>query len=161
MLRDLRSCITKKDLFSESIEDEETRASRPMAHMKTVGGRRMSLITVSQGRCQFCHRTEEQVARIVAGDSGLICDQCIDIEFALPDPSLRRRLVDALAERTEGATPAFIKELMRRIAQHHLAAAAGGVSQGSVDAALHEMLFSGGVLNKRLLGGEAVSQPRR
>jgi hypothetical protein len=93
------------------------------------------------------------------------------IEFPLPDTSLRRRLIalyacglklpeslmDNLATRTEGASPAFIKELLRRIAQHHLEAAdAEEVSRATADAALDEMLFSGGVLNKRLLGGEAV-----
>lgn len=94
------------------------------------------------------------------------------IEFSLPDEPLRRRLialyarslvlsaelVDDLARRTDGATPAFIKEFLRRIAQHHLdAGATGDVTQATAEAALHEMLFSGGVLNTRLLGGEAVS----
>jgi hypothetical protein len=93
------------------------------------------------------------------------------IEFPLPDAALRRRLialyaqqlvvpaglVDALASRTEGASPAFIKELLRRMAQHHLEGGGGReVSQATADAALDEMLFSGGVLNRRLLGGAAV-----
>src|SRR5262245_38074369 len=84
------------------------------------------------------------------------------IEFPLPDQALRRRLIalyartlpvpaalaDDLARRTDGASPAFIKEFMRRIAQHHLeAASAGDVLPATADAALHEMLFSGGVLN--------------
>jgi MoxR-like ATPase len=94
------------------------------------------------------------------------------IEFPLPDEARRRRLVtlyartlpvsaelaDNLAHRTEGASPAFIKEYMRRIAQHHLdAEAAGEVSLATAEAALHEMLFSGGALNTRLLGGEAIA----
>ena len=93
------------------------------------------------------------------------------IEFPLPDETLRRRLValyartlpvgvslvHELARRTEGASPAFIKEFLRRIAQHHLdAGTAGEVTSATADAALHEMLFSGGVLNTKLLGGEAV-----
>ncbi len=93
------------------------------------------------------------------------------IEFPLPDEALRRRLVALyarglpippalaanLAHRTDGASPAFIKELLRRIAQHHLEAAEpGDVSHNTADAALREMLFSGGVLNARLLGGEIV-----
>jgi len=66
-------------------------------------------------------------------------------------------LIDELARRTDGASPAFIKELLRRIAQHHLEAnGSGEVSHENVEAALHEMLFSGGVLNTRLLGGTAV-----
>jgi len=94
------------------------------------------------------------------------------IEFPLPNESLRRRLiglyargltlpesvVHQLALRTEGASPAFIKELLRRIAQHHLEVGSPSVvSHSTADSALHEMLFSGGVLNKRLLGGEAVA----
>ena len=93
------------------------------------------------------------------------------IEFPLPTLPLRRRLVvlyarglslsadlmDTLAERTEGASPAFIKELLRRIAQHHLESGSPTeVSSATADSALHEMLFSGGILNKRLLGGEAI-----
>jgi hypothetical protein len=67
-------------------------------------------------------------------------------------------LVSDLAHRTDGASPAFIKEFLRRIAQHHLdAETTGEVSRVTAEAALHEMLFSGGVLNTRLLGGEAVS----
>jgi hypothetical protein len=96
------------------------------------------------------------------------------IEFPLPDLGLRKRLivlyakglpvstalVEEFAQRTDGASPAFIKELMRRMAQHHLeAAATGDVSRGTAEAALHEMLFSGGALNTRLLGG-AVAAPQ-
>jgi hypothetical protein len=63
-------------------------------------------------------------------------------------------LVADLAQRTDGASPAFIKELLRRTAQHHLEAGGEGtVSLDSAQAALHEMLFSGGTLNARLLGG--------
>ena len=94
------------------------------------------------------------------------------IEFPLPDERLRRRLialyarslqlpfelVDDLARRTGGASPAFIKEFLRRIAQHHLETGRqGSVTSATAEAALHEMLFSGGALNTRLLGGEAVS----
>jgi energy-coupling factor transporter ATP-binding protein EcfA2 len=93
------------------------------------------------------------------------------IEFPLPTANLRQRLIalyarglamsrdigSTLAERTEGASPAFIKELLRRVAQHHLESGnPADVSPATADAALHEMLFSGGVLNKRLLGGEVV-----
>jgi hypothetical protein len=92
------------------------------------------------------------------------------IEFALPDESLRRRLVmlyarslevpaglvGEIATRTDGTSPAFIKELMRRIAQHYLEAGArGAVTHELMEGALHEMLFSGGDLNVRLLGGTA------
>ena len=94
------------------------------------------------------------------------------IEFPLPDETLRKRLValysknlrvsvalvDELARRTDGASPAFIKELLRRIAQHHLDGdGSGEVSRDHVEAALHEMLFSGGTLNTRLLGGATTT----
>ncbi len=90
------------------------------------------------------------------------------IEFPLPDLGLRKRLIrlyakalpipqdviEELALRTDGASPAFIKELLRRTAQHHLGAAhSGEISRETAEAALHEMLFSGGVLNTQLLGG--------
>jgi hypothetical protein len=95
------------------------------------------------------------------------------IEFPLPNEALRKRLirlyakslvldaslVDELAQRTDQASPAFIKELLRRIAQHHIdSGATGAVTRATAEAALHEMLFSGGTLNARLLGGEEVQQ---
>jgi ATP-dependent 26S proteasome regulatory subunit len=94
------------------------------------------------------------------------------IEFPLPEVDLRKRLialyakslplpaalVDEFATRTDGASPAFIKELMRRIAQHHLEVPRDGeVSRETAEAALHEMLFTGGTLNARLLGGAVSS----
>jgi AAA+ superfamily predicted ATPase len=93
------------------------------------------------------------------------------IEFPLPDEAHRRRLIqlyaktlhvpsglmDELAHRTDRASPAFIKELLRRIAQHYLERGGeGDVSRETAEAALHEMLFSGGTLNTRLLGGAGV-----
>jgi hypothetical protein len=52
---------------------------------------------------------------------------------------------------------AFIKELMRRCAQFQIEFAEGAaLTQRAVDAALEEMLFTGGMLNRRLLGGEGA-----
>jgi hypothetical protein len=94
------------------------------------------------------------------------------IEFPLPDLEARERLVTLyakslpvapalaadLARRTDGASPAFIKELLRRVAQHHLEAGRDGtVAHETAQAALHEMLFSGGALNTRLLGGAVAN----
>lgn len=93
------------------------------------------------------------------------------VAFPLPDEALRARLirlyggglvleealVQTLAQRTTQASPAFIKEFMRRIAQQQLETGVEGpVTLASAEAALHDMLFSGGVLNKAILGGEAV-----
>lgn len=94
------------------------------------------------------------------------------IEFPLPDNEGRRRLirlyagglelsdsvVDQIVQRTESATGAFIKELMRRSAQFCLQDGhAGQLTQGDLNSALEEMLFSGGSLNVKLLGGPAQS----
>ena len=96
------------------------------------------------------------------------------IEFPLPDVAHRKRLValyakrlpvpaslvEDLSVRTAGASPAFIKELLRRIAQHHLeAGTVGDVLHSTAESALHEMLFAGGALNARLLGGTAPAEP--
>lgn len=93
------------------------------------------------------------------------------IEFPLPDDTGRRQLVrlyarglaisddliDVIARKTEGATGAFIKELMRRAAQFCFEAGVCSEMQiQSIDAALEEMLFAGGSLNAKLLGADAV-----
>lgn len=63
-----------------------------------------------------------------------------------------------IVSRTNGVSAAFIKELMRRCAQFQIESSRSNVlAQPSVDAALEEMLFTGGALNRRLLG-EAVEQ---
>jgi AAA+ superfamily predicted ATPase len=94
------------------------------------------------------------------------------IEFPLPDEEGRAKLtklyargleisqelMDSIVSRTKGVSAAFIKELMRRCAQFQIEFARGNVlEQPSVDAAIEEMLFAGGALNRRLLGGEAAA----
>jgi ATP-dependent 26S proteasome regulatory subunit len=91
-------------------------------------------------------------------------------EIPLPDASCRQRLFDLYGrgltlrnldlprfiERTDGASAAFIRELMRKAA---LFAADEGeqlvVSDRHVDEALHELLVEGGELTKSLLGFRA------
>ena len=88
------------------------------------------------------------------------------VELPLPDAEGRRRLIElyargldvssvdvnAVIERTEGATPAYIKELLRKAALYALERGGGEVLiQADVDAALHE-LAQGGRLAERLLG---------
>ncbi len=90
------------------------------------------------------------------------------IEFPLPDEEGRAKLVrlyargidvpdDVLAmtvRRTEGVSASFIKELMRRSAQFHLERdGRGSLAPVEVEAAFDELLFSGGSLNRKLLGG--------
>ena len=58
------------------------------------------------------------------------------------------------AQRTKGVSAAFIKELMRRVAQASIARDGGvTVESGDVSEALDDMLFTGGKLNIKLLGG--------
>jgi hypothetical protein len=93
------------------------------------------------------------------------------IEFPLPEEDGRAKLVklysrgleipagvnDLIVRRTKGSSPAFIKELMRRSAQFQIESGGGAVlHQAAVDAAIEEMVFTGGALNLKLLGGSAT-----
>ena len=90
------------------------------------------------------------------------------IEFPLPDAQGRQKLVqlysrgvtvpaavvEAIVAKTKNASPAFIKELMRRSAQYQLEASKDSLlAIQHVESALDEMLFCGGSLNVKLLGG--------
>jgi len=94
------------------------------------------------------------------------------IEFPLPDENGRRLLVllyacglpldenvvETIVQRTEKASPAFIKELMRRVAQLYIQNGSDGqVQLAHIDAALEEILFTGGSLNAKILGAAEVS----
>ena len=90
------------------------------------------------------------------------------IEFPLPDEDGRAKLIrlysrgleidgdviSSTVSKTKGTSAAFIKELMRRSAQFHFENADDGrLRSSSVDSALEEMVFTGGALNLKLLGG--------
>jgi ATPase family associated with various cellular activities (AAA) len=107
----------------------------------------------------------DQLEPALASRPGRI-DQAI--EFPLPDDQGRCKLVtlysrglalsddllDLVVRRTKGASPAFIKELMRRSAQFQFEMSADGkLERAAVDGAIEEMVFSGGNLNLKLLGG--------
>lgn len=107
----------------------------------------------------------EDLEGALAGRPGRI-DQAIEVP--LPDETGRGKLArlygkglplgDAVvaeaARRSEGTSCAFIKELMRRLAQASLARDGGkSVISADIDEALDDMLFSGGRLNAQLLGG--------
>jgi ATP-dependent Clp protease adapter protein ClpS len=107
----------------------------------------------------------EQLEGALAGRPGRI-DQAIEVP--LPDDVGRHKLVrlyggdmpldgatvDEIVRRTQGVSAAFIKELMRRLAQASVARDGGSaISSADVDAALNDMLFAGGRLNAALLGG--------
>ena len=110
----------------------------------------------------------DQLEPALASRPGRI-DQAI--EFPLPDEEGRTKLVKLysrgievpeqlmalIVRRTKGASPAFIKELMRRSAQFQIEFGAGCVlKQEAVDGAIEEMVFTGGALNLKLLGGSAT-----
>jgi ATP-dependent Clp protease adapter protein ClpS len=107
----------------------------------------------------------EQLETALASRPGRI-DQAIEVP--LPDEIGRKKLVqlygrglplgDAVvgeaAQRTKGVSAAFIKELMRRVAQASIARDGGtSVESGDIGEALDDMLFAGGKLNVKLLGG--------
>jgi ATP-dependent 26S proteasome regulatory subunit len=107
----------------------------------------------------------EQLEGALASRPGRI-DQAIEVP--LPDDVGRAKLVelygrglplgdavvDEAARRTKGVSAAFIKELMRRIAQASIARDGGTtVLPDDVGEALDDMLFAGGKLNIKLLGG--------
>ena len=107
----------------------------------------------------------DQLEPALASRPGRI-DQAI--EFPLPDEEGRAKLVklyshglevpaavmDLIVRRTQGASGAFIKELMRRSAQFQIELGADTVLRSAaVDGAIEEMVFIGGALNLKLLGG--------
>ena len=107
----------------------------------------------------------EQLETALAGRPGRI-DQAIEVP--VPNDIGREKLVrlygrglpldDAVvseaAQRTEGVSAAFIKELMRRAAQASIARDGGTtVETTDISEALNDMLFAGGKLNVKLLGG--------
>ena len=107
----------------------------------------------------------EELEAALASRPGRI-DQAIEVP--LPDEAGRNKLVqlygrglplgDAVvseaAQRTKGVSAAFIKELMRRVAQASIARDGGtSVVSHDISEALDDMLFAGGKLNVKLLGG--------
>ena len=115
----------------------------------------------------------EQLESALAGRPNRI-DQAIEVP--LPDEIGRKKLVrlygrglalddtvlEEVAQRTKGVSAAFIKELMRRTAQSCIARSGGGAVQSAdISEALDDMLFAGGKLNVRLLGGaQEMAQAR-
>ncbi len=95
------------------------------------------------------------------------------IEYPLPDENGRNKLtrlysegihisdatIGEIVRRTEGVSPAFIKELMRRSVQFHIERNGNGeLTKDDVTFALDEMLVAGGSLNLKLLGAAEVKE---
>ena len=113
----------------------------------------------------------EQLEGALAGRPGRI-DQAIEVP--LPDETGRKKLVQLYgkalplgeavmaeaAQRTNGVSAAFVKELMRRIAQASIIRDGGStVGSDDISEALDDMLFAGGKLNVKLLGGAQEVAP--
>lgn len=94
------------------------------------------------------------------------------IEFATPGPAERALLaqnyagevvltatvIDYLVQNTEGASAAFIKELMRRALQWRLTASDdAAIEIADVEGALHELVLNQRPFNSRVLGFDARS----
>jgi ATP-dependent 26S proteasome regulatory subunit len=113
----------------------------------------------------------EQLEGALSGRPGRI-DQAIEVP--LPDDIGRAKLIrlyggaltltgavvaEAVA-RTRGVSAAFIKELMRRTAQARVMRGDGGmVTSADLAEGLDDMLFTGGRLNVKLLGGADSGSP--
>jgi hypothetical protein len=122
-----------------------------------------------QSRCVFLLTTNrpEVLEPALASRPGRV-DQAIF--FPLPDRECRRRLIELYRQgleatpatweryldRTEGASPAFIKEWFRRAALVALERGASGeplpLRESDLDAALDELTRTGGPLTRRFLG---------
>lgn len=64
-------------------------------------------------------------------------------------------VLSAIAAKTKNVSAAFLKELMRRATQFYLEKdRSDSLSVEDIDEALTEMLFTGGQLNVKLLGGD-------
>jgi hypothetical protein len=113
----------------------------------------------------------DQLEPALAARPGRI-DQAI--EFPLPDEEGRTKLaklysrgldvphdvVELIVRRSKGSSAAFIKELMRRSAQFLIETGDGHVlTTAAVDSAIEEMVFIGGSLNLKLLGGAHDDSP--
>jgi ATPase family associated with various cellular activities (AAA) len=110
----------------------------------------------------------EQLEAALTSRPGRI-DQAIEVP--LPDAAGREKLVRLYAKgleladshvaevvaRTKGVSGAFIKELMRRIAQATIERDEGRTaSNADIGQAIDDMLFTGGKLNARLLGAQDI-----
>jgi AAA+ superfamily predicted ATPase len=118
----------------------------------------------------------DALERALAARPGRV-DQAI--EFPLPDEVGRRKLVQlyaagaAIGEEvitqtarlTQGVSASFIKELMRRAIQFNLECHTNGdqvrILQNDVDQAIDELLFTGGSLNRMLLGADGAENDNR
>ena len=68
----------------------------------------MTELRISEGRCQFCHRSASDVPRLLSGDSAFICSDCVALCNTALEP----------ADGSEDVAPPIIQALWARLAQH-------------------------------------------
>jgi hypothetical protein len=82
----------------------------------------------------------------------------VDVQLAL-ERLFVDYVVEMIVRKTDKASAAIIKELMRRSAQFYIQNGSNGqLRPEHLNQALEEMLFSGGFLNAKLLGAEGLSR---
>jgi len=96
-------------------------------------------------------------------------------EIPLPDADCRRRLfalyaqgltlgdvdLESCVQRTEGASPAFIREMLRKAALFAADEGSDRIQDQQLDEAIHELVVEGGTLTRSLLGFAPGQQPSR
>ncbi len=113
-----------------------------------------------------------QLAHLLAPSAVVIEDVDQAVEFPLPDRSVRARLfelyarglrleadIDLFLDRTEGASGAFIAELLRRALVFACEQGSAEVRAEHLETALREIVLSGGGLTRSLLGFEQPPSP--
>ena len=68
----------------------------------------MAELRISEGRCQFCHRTAADVQKLISGDSAFICNECVEACHKLLQPAEPMQAREEPAERY----------LFQRLARH-------------------------------------------
>jgi hypothetical protein len=111
---------------------------------RTVTCLQFGLLLVSDG--------DDRFVLLVRGPSDYGVEPRVQVEAMAAD---RERVdgLDRLVARTEGVSPAFVRELLRKAALLAVGPGEGiEVEDRHLDQALHELVVGGGELTRRLLG---------
>jgi SpoVK/Ycf46/Vps4 family AAA+-type ATPase len=96
-------------------------------------------------------------------------------KIPLPDTDCRRRLfalyarglslgqvdLEGCLQRTEGASPAFIREMLRKAALFAADEGSDRIEESHLDGAMHELVVEGGALTRSLLGFGAAREDQK
>jgi hypothetical protein len=93
-------------------------------------------------RCAFCGKTESEVAKLIAGPSVYICNECVVIcDQILDDEGIERDTVDQIAKQHLARAAADLDGARLLIAHEHYRLAVD-VLRGSVGACLQGYFFA-------------------